>query len=473
METRAKVAVVKQLIMFCLSALCICLSPAIAYAGDGGVQGGFTVPDEIPPATVADLSIVGRSTTSLTLRWTAPGDDGNQGIATEYDIRYSQSSIITEAEWNVATQVVGEPAPSPALSTETFTVIGLNPSTMYWFALKTSDNVGNWSNLSNAAGDATLGGGGGGYIGGGDDGGDNDTPPVPQVQQLKLNILGEVTLIQTTEDSILAESREAVSPDRGLILVLTEGTSVIDREGNPADYIEVSLVTPTAIPPSKIAVGPGYEFQPYCKFQSQIKFVSRYDPQMLKEGVDEEDLVIAYYDQYQQEWIELPTVVDVTAKTVATKLRYASVLTILAGLPPLVQVEPVEAKLSNLNITASQVRMWEPLPFIIRTGEEVVITIDVVNTSDQKLSYPFILKMNGETKTSREITLEPKQSKQIAFTISDNQPGHYVVNMKGYTAEFTSSLWINWWLIGGIIGAITVIGLFIALGFRRREKSSR
>jgi hypothetical protein len=88
--------------------------------------------------------------TSITLNWTAPGDDGDVGQATAYDVRYSTSPI-TEQNWDSATPVDGEPAPSPAGSAESFTVSGLQPSTTYYFAIKTSDEAGNWSGLSNVA----------------------------------------------------------------------------------------------------------------------------------------------------------------------------------------------------------------------------------------------------------------------------------------------------------------------------------
>jgi hypothetical protein len=53
-----------------------------------------------------------------------------------------------EGNWNAATQCNGEPSPQSAGNGETFTVNGLNAGTHYWFALKTADEVPNWSGLS-------------------------------------------------------------------------------------------------------------------------------------------------------------------------------------------------------------------------------------------------------------------------------------------------------------------------------------
>jgi len=104
--------------------------------------------DTTPPFAVTDLAAGEATTDSITLTWTSPGDDGNFGTASEYDIRYSTSEI-TEANWDSATQATGEPAPQLAGSMESFIVGNLTPGTTYYFALKTADEVPNWSGLSN------------------------------------------------------------------------------------------------------------------------------------------------------------------------------------------------------------------------------------------------------------------------------------------------------------------------------------
>src|SRR3989344_173512 len=46
-------------------------------------------PDSIPPAAITDLTASNPTVNSITLSWTAPGDDGNAGTASVYDLRYS------------------------------------------------------------------------------------------------------------------------------------------------------------------------------------------------------------------------------------------------------------------------------------------------------------------------------------------------------------------------------------------------
>lgn len=112
-------------------------------------------PDLTAPAAISDLSLSDEATSSIVLTWTAPGDDGSTGTATSYDIRYSQS-LITEAVWSTVTNPTGEPSPQVAGTTESFTVTGLNSERLYYFAIKTTDDEGNVSDISNVPSSTTL-----------------------------------------------------------------------------------------------------------------------------------------------------------------------------------------------------------------------------------------------------------------------------------------------------------------------------
>jgi len=111
--------------------------------------------DTTPPAKITNLTASNIIETSVDLSWVAPGDDGNQGIAYQYDIRYSTSTI-AESNWNLATQVSGEPIPQINGISQSFTLVGLSPSTTYYFSIKASDEVPNWSEISNVVSTTTL-----------------------------------------------------------------------------------------------------------------------------------------------------------------------------------------------------------------------------------------------------------------------------------------------------------------------------
>ncbi|NTU72113.1 MAG: hypothetical protein HGB10_09885 [Coriobacteriia bacterium] len=108
------------------------------------------VADTTAPAATTDLAVSATATESVTLGWTAPGDDGSTGTATAYDVRYSTSPITDDAAFGLATQATGEPTPQLAGSIESFEVTGLVTGTPYYFAMKAVDDNSNWSALSNS-----------------------------------------------------------------------------------------------------------------------------------------------------------------------------------------------------------------------------------------------------------------------------------------------------------------------------------
>ncbi len=107
--------------------------------------------DDVAPAAITDLSITNISGTTVSLAWTASGDDGDQGgPASHYDLRFSTAPL-AEENFNQATSVAGLPAPKDPGAEESFHVSGLIPGTTYYFALKAGDETFSFSAISNVA----------------------------------------------------------------------------------------------------------------------------------------------------------------------------------------------------------------------------------------------------------------------------------------------------------------------------------
>jgi len=111
--------------------------------------------DRIPPSAVSDLSAISATSTSVILAWTAVGDDHSDMQASGYDIRYALTPL-DDSTWDLAFHVENEPAPAAAGCAEILEVRGLHPSATYYFAMKVSDDVANWSEISNTAGATTT-----------------------------------------------------------------------------------------------------------------------------------------------------------------------------------------------------------------------------------------------------------------------------------------------------------------------------
>lgn len=89
---------------------------------------------------------------SVTLTWTATGDDGSAGRATTYDLRFSEQPVSgadTTSWWNAASTAGVLPPPAVAGTRESYTMSGLATGATYYFVLRVADEAGNWSGFSN------------------------------------------------------------------------------------------------------------------------------------------------------------------------------------------------------------------------------------------------------------------------------------------------------------------------------------
>lgn len=123
----------------------ILLALALAWAcdDDDEIVDGF----DLPPARVTDLAIDTVTASSIVLRWTAPTDDGDVAL---YELKRS-SATIDDGNFASATPVPGVPAPASPGTIESFTATGLDSTLTYFFALRSRDDAGQFSQVSNNA----------------------------------------------------------------------------------------------------------------------------------------------------------------------------------------------------------------------------------------------------------------------------------------------------------------------------------
>jgi len=94
-------------------------------------------------------------TQSVTLTWTATGDNGYSGQAARYDLRYSSNQISnrdTVSWWSAATVFpMGGHLPPLSGRRDSVSVPGLIIGLKYYAILRIADSAGNWSGFSNVA----------------------------------------------------------------------------------------------------------------------------------------------------------------------------------------------------------------------------------------------------------------------------------------------------------------------------------
>jgi len=105
----------------------------------------------IPPADIDDLvATPGAGYDRIDLSWTAPGDDGWLGMATKYTIKYATYNI-TAGNFDSVSDVKERNVTVSGGNPDSETITGLASDTLYYFAIKTEDEIPNISGISNIA----------------------------------------------------------------------------------------------------------------------------------------------------------------------------------------------------------------------------------------------------------------------------------------------------------------------------------
>ena len=107
--------------------------------------------DETAPADIIDLvATPGAGYGRIDLSWTAPGDDGWLGMATKYTIKYATYNI-TAGNFDTVSDVKERNVTVSGGNPDSETITGLASDTLYYFAIKTEDEIPNVSGISNIA----------------------------------------------------------------------------------------------------------------------------------------------------------------------------------------------------------------------------------------------------------------------------------------------------------------------------------
>jgi hypothetical protein len=119
------------------------------WSGLSNVVSTSTLGDDSAPSAIDDLEAsTGEENGEITLSWTAPGDDGPSGMASSYEIRFSLTEI-TEEQWESASLCTYPPDPMSPGEDQVLTLTELEQGEMYYIAIRSYDEDGNISALSN------------------------------------------------------------------------------------------------------------------------------------------------------------------------------------------------------------------------------------------------------------------------------------------------------------------------------------
>jgi hypothetical protein len=108
--------------------------------------------DAIAPGAPGGLTVASHSATDATVEFAAPGDDGNQGTAQAYEIRYGVGPVPSDEAGFVHGRELADPVePATSSSTQAFRLDALQPNTVYWVGVRAQDDCLNAGPVSYAS----------------------------------------------------------------------------------------------------------------------------------------------------------------------------------------------------------------------------------------------------------------------------------------------------------------------------------
>jgi len=250
------------------------------------------------------------------------------------------------------------------------------------------------------------------------------TPPAPSEPRPRPPPLGITDVSDVvTGEGVFTEDVIAESEDGMCELFLEESTIGLTEEGEPLSEISmVEMEEPPAPPEDSNVIGLIYDFGPDgATFDPSITLTWSYDPNDIPEGVAEENLVIAIWDEEAGEWVELEDIiVDPETNTITAKVSHFSAFTILSYTRSAVFVS------SGLSATPTEVNI----------GGSVTISVLIANASDLTGSYEVALKIDNVVVATKEVTLAGGASQEVTFTTSKDVAGTYSIDVSGLTGSF-------------------------------------
>jgi hypothetical protein len=224
----------------------------------------------------------------------------------------------------------------------------------------------------------------------------------------------------------------AQSWDKKVKVTISKGTVGKNSIGAALSWVSIKPMDVVPPPPEDGSIiGIPYNFRPdLATFIPPVRITFKYDPASIPEGINEEELSLAYYDTDREEWVGLDNItIDVEAHTISGDISHFTgfgIIHIPATAEPEITPEPEP----------------EPEPEPIPTSPA---------TTEPEPEYA--------PETTPVVTTEPEQGPEPETETAVIAP-----------IQISDSKGINQWVLAGSIfgGAVLIIGLAIYL-FRYRR----
>jgi hypothetical protein len=264
-------------------------------------------------------------------------------------------------------------------------------------------------------------------------------------QFLTVDFQGKITRVPLDSSGAITESIEVTSQDGIYTLNIPSGTVSRAPDGSIVDLIRINKTPVPDISEDKLVLSDALSCQPDgISFSKPVVVTLGYDINQLSERI--QSINIACYTA-DLEWVEL----SAASGKVAGSGQATASIDHFATYALIAKRVPASFQTNHLTISPSSTKSWGAFALWMSTGRNALISLDVTNKGGYPGDYSARLNVNGKMIEEKVISLEPDQNGKLYFEISGMSPGEYSIEVGGLTGEFQAAIWINWWLIAGLV----------------------
>lgn len=280
---------------------------------------------------------------------------------------------------------------------------------------------------------------------------------------IDIDILGNVTTVQTDASGTLLSSVQATDTDGKIMLKLSSGSTIITSTGKIPRRLVIRRVQIT--PPENTVVVDGiYQMQAYLSDNSENPSIFTISSAaLLTIPYQEEDLpsgsisiFLSYYDT-QYGWIRLTPAEIVPQGELSMNLRGPAIFSIMTELGTPTILEPF-FKVSNLVITPEETH----------TGEEIAASVIVTNIGAVAGTMTLELKLDGIIINRTPISLESGENRVVNFNFKVDSTGIHTVEIAGLKGRVSITTSRN--ILSFILAGIFPIIIILAYRKKRSDK---
>jgi hypothetical protein len=245
--------------------------------------------------------------------------------------------------------------------------------------------------------------------GGGGGGGGSKTSSTPPVTSYNID-----------NDGVFNQTAKVKSTDSMAEVVVDQGTKGLTKDGKAIDNITITAIqSPAPEQEQSMIVGTIYSIGPNgATFDQPVNLVFTYNPSLIPQGSEENNLVVATWDTASSHWTDLASTVNANNRTITARVNHFSIFAVLAP----------DKKPHAANFVISKLSLSNPE---VKIGEMVTASALITNTGNASGVYNIILKINGNIEEEKNITLDTGVGQEVSFDIREDVPGTYTIDLNG------------------------------------------